>query len=248
MKNYLLLLLISIIVFSCKKEGVNKEVMMENFVKSMKTQPSKVEGSTVVLTKTEKTGNNEITLHFETGLSEDNIQPQMISDAIQDLMVQIIKRNSKNIQLLEKGVNFKVILAGKDGKELYTDVINKSSMTAKKPQAEINEKHNQLNQMLEISNANLPITDSTTGITITKIALGNNNDVIYTAEVPEKMKSIVKIADNRALIKKNMSTDKQFKQMLIDLKNYDISTLKYEYRDKNGTLLQHVEMQEKDFK
>ena len=60
MKNYLLLLLISIIVFSCKKEGVNKEVMMENFVKSMKTQPSKVEGSTVVLTKTEKTGNNEI--------------------------------------------------------------------------------------------------------------------------------------------------------------------------------------------
>ncbi len=250
MKNIVLFLFSMVLLhlFSCKEEGRNKEVMMNNFVKSMKTDSLKTEGSSLVLSNTEKTGDNEITLHFKTDLSADQLQPQLISTAIQDLMIQIIRKRSRNIQLLDKGVNFKVILTGKNGEKLYSDIVNKSSMTTKKPEVTINQKHNQLNQMLEISNGNLPIVDSITGIQIVKIALGNHNDVVYTAEVPEKMKEMVKMSENRNIIKNNMSKDKQFKQMLKDLKNYDISSLKYQYRDKNGKLLQEIEMKEKDFK
>lgn len=245
-KTFIFFLGIALSFTCCKKEN-SKDVLMDNFVKSMKTNASKMDTSAVSLVRTEKTGNNEITLSFNTPLSEDQMQPQLISSAVQDIMIKIIRKDPKNIQLLDKGVNFKVVLTGKNGKKLYSDIINKSSMSAKKPDTSVNIKHSQLNQMLEISNGNLPIVDSATGIKITKIALGNHNDVIYTAEVPKSIENMVKMEENRSIIKSNMAKDKQFKQMLKDLKAYDISSLKYQYRNQNGKLLQEIEMKENDF-
>lgn len=150
--------------------------------------------------------------------------------------------------LLDKGVNFKMKLTGKNGETIAEEIINKSNISAAKPDADFNEKHNHLNQLLEMSNANLPIVDSLTGIKIIKVALGSDNDVIYTAEVPEKMKKLVKTPENKVIIRQNMQQDEQFGKMVSELKNFDINSVKYQYRDKNGKLLQEVEMTERDFR
>ncbi|MGC4129406.1 MAG: hypothetical protein QM564_07555 [Bergeyella sp.] len=250
MKNTILFLAIILLLsaVSCNKKENAKEAMMNDFVKTMKTQSPETQSSSLMLSRTEKTGNNEITLHFITPLSKEHLQPKMINEAVQDMMIRIIKKAPKNMQLLNKGVNFKVILTGKNNEQLHTEIINKSSMTLHKEDIATIKKQNQLNQMLEVSNGNLPVTDSATGITITKIALGNHNDVIYTAEVPDKMKAIVSIPENKSIIKSNMAKDKPLKEMLNELSEYDIRSLKYQYRSKNGKLLQEVEMRKQDFR
>jgi len=243
-----MILSLSFFFLSCKKKETTKDEMMKEFVENYNSQKTKIENSTVVFENSEQTSPNEITLNFSSALSSETIQPQLIKKAITDLMIQIIRKNPKNIHLLNKGVNFKIQLTGKNGKKIATEIVNKSSMTSKKPDFSQNEKHQQLNQLLEVSNSNLPVTDPSSGVKITKVFLGTNNDVIYNAEVPDKMKEIIKTSENQSIIKKNMSKDKAFIKMVKELKAFDIKSVKYQYRDQSGKLLQEVEVTQNDVK
>jgi len=235
-------------IFSCNKKEKAKDDLIREFVSANHSEKTGIQDSVFSLIKTEQSGANEISLTFQSDLSADNLQPKLIKSAVTDLLVKIIKKDPKNMILLDKGVNFKIKLTGKDGKTITEEILNKSNISAAKPDSDLNEKHNHLNQLLEMSNSNLPVVDSLTGIKIVKVALGSNDDVIYTAEVPDKMKELVKTSENKAVIRQNMSKDKQFGKMVSELKNFDINSVKYQYRDKNGKLLQEVEMTEKDFK
>ena len=243
-----ILILSFLFSFSCSKKEKTKADLIQEFVSENRSGKTKIQDSSFSLIKTEKTAANEISLTFQSTFSADDLQPSLVKSAVTDLMVKIIKINPKNMILLDKGVNFKLKLIGKDHKIITEEIINKSNISATKPDYNFNEKHNQLNQMLEMSNSNLPIIDSATGVKIVKVALGSNDDVIYTAEVPEKIKNLVKTTENKAIIRQNMSKDQQFGKMVSELKKYDIHSVKYQYRDKNGKLLQEVEMTEKDFK
>ena len=245
--KYILILSVFLITFSCKKAN-SKDEMIKDFVENYNSQKTKIQNSTMVFQKSEQTGENEITLNFSSQLSSEDVQPTLIKFAISDLMIQLIKKDPKNRQLLNKGVNFKINLTDKNGENITTEIINKSNMTSAKQDFGVNEKHNRLNQILEVSNSNLPIVDSASGIKIVTVSLGSDNDIIYTAEVPEKMQKLIITEENKVFIKKNMAKDQAFKKMVIELKDYDISSVKYQYRDKNGKLLQEMKMTDKDFK
>ena len=233
---------------SCDKKENTRERMIKGFLNQYESGKTNILNSSLQVVKAEQTAPNEITLDVTSELSGDAIQPALIKAAVSDLMVAIIRKNPRHIQLLNKGVNFKVNLTGKNGEKIGTQIINKSSMTAQKPDFSQNEKHAKLNQLLEVSNSNLPVTDSASGVKITKVFVGSENDVIYTAEVPEAMKSIIKMPENKNIIKKNMSKDKEFRKMVMQLKEFDISKVKYQYRDRNGKLLQEVAVTADDFR
>lgn len=232
---------------SCNKNENTRERMMQGFLNQYQSGKTNILNSSLQVTKAVQSGPDEITLEVNSELSGDAIQPVLIKTAVSDLMIAIIRQNPRYLQLLNKGVNFKVNLRGKNGEKIGTQIVNKSSMTTQKPDFTQNEKHARLNQLLEVSNSNLPVKDSASGVMITKVFVGSDNDVIYTAEVPEPMKNIIKLPENKNIIKKNMSKDDNFRKMVLQLKEFDITHVKYQYRDRNGKLLQEVSVSEKDF-
>ena len=112
--KYILILSVFLITFSCKKEN-SKDEMMNDFVENYNSQKTKIQNSTMVFQKSAKTGENEITLNFTSQLSSEDVQPTLVKFAISDLMIQLIKQDPKNRQLLNKGVNFKINLVDKNG-------------------------------------------------------------------------------------------------------------------------------------
>ena len=244
-KYFFTVLILGILLFtiqSCGKKEKNKNELITQFVEKINSNKTKIKDGTIRLENTKQTGETEITLNFKSELSSDAVQSQMIKTAISDMMIQVIRQDKNNILLLNKGVNFKIILTGKNGENLATEIVNKSNMTSKKPDFSVNEKHKRLNQVLEVSNGNLPVTDPSSGVTITKVFVGNNNDVIYYAEIPDQLKSIIKTEQNKKIIRQNMLADKEFMKMVKELKSFDIKTVKYQYRDKQGNLVQEVEI------
>ena len=233
------------LLFSCEK---TKETKIEDFVKTYNTAQKPVKNNTLSLVKSEKSGNNQITLHFTSPLTEQTMEPSIIKASLVDLIGKMLWSNADNKKMLNDGVSFAVIVKGADGNILLKELINKSGMTSTKIDLVETKNRNQLNQMLEFFNNSLPITDSLSGVKITQISLGEKNDVVYTAIVPSKIEEAVKRPESKAFIKRDMSRDKQLKKVLTDLKTFDISSLKYQYRNNNGKLLQEVEMREKDFK
>ena len=239
---------ILLIVFSCKKKENAKDDLMQEFVTNQNQQSKKFQNSTIAFQNSMISGNNEITMRFSSALSLENLEPQLVKSAISDMMIQIIRSQPKNLKLLNQGVNFRIQLFGKDGEKISEEIVNKSSMSAQKPSFSQNEKHQQLNQLLEISNSSLPKVDEASGVTITKVYVGNNRDVIYIAEVPDSLSELIKTEENRNIIKKNMSKDTAFKKMVSQLRHFDIMSVKYRYQSKSGKKLQEIEVAEKDFK
>lgn len=233
---------------SCKKKENAKDDLMKEFVINQNQQSKKFQNSTIAFQNSLISGKNEITMRFSTALSLETLEPQLVKSAISDMMIQIIRSQPKNIKLLNQGVNFRIQLYGKNGEKISEEIVNKSSMTTQKPNFSQNEKHQQLNQLLEISNSSLPKVDEASGVTINKVFVGNDRDVIYNAEVPDSLSELIKTEENRNIIKKNMSKDTAFKKMVSQLRNFDIMSVKYRYRNKDGKLLQEVEITEKDFK
>ena len=238
------LLVIGVLMLSCSK---SKEDKMDDFVTTYNSSKKPIKNNTVTLVKSERTSENQVTLNFSTHLTADNMEPSVIKASLIDLIGKLLWSNAENKKMLNDGVSFAVIVKGADGNILLKEMINKSGMTSTKIDLVETKNRNQLNQMLEFFNNSLPITDSLSGVKITQIALGSKNDVIYTAIVHKKKKKAVQRSESKAFIKRDMARDQQLKKVLTDLKTYDISSLKYQYRDDSGKLLQEVEMKEKDF-
>lgn len=223
------------------------EERMQEFVKTVNS--TNVQNSkTFSLEKSSITGTNEITLEFSSEISQNQMLSSDLSAAVTNLMIEVIRKEPENLKLMDQGVNFKIILRGKDGNIIREELINKQTITSQKPPTSQNKKHLELNQLLEISNANLPKKDPANGVTLTKINIGNEDDVIYTAEVPDAISKMISTPENREIIRKNMVRDTAFKKMVLQLKNFDIATVKYQYRTKSGKLLQEVKVQASDFR
>lgn len=221
--------------------------MMSDFVAAYSEGKSKIKDSTLILKKVSQTSPNEITMDFETPYRE-NLQGSLAKAAVRDLMVKIIRSNRKNIRMLDQGVNFKINLFATDDSRIISEIVNKTSLTKITPETTANESTSQLNQLLEISNNNLPVTDSATGIKIIKVTVGSDHDIIYTAAVPTNFQKSIQMPENQKIIKQNMLQDQSFEKMVKSLKKFDVEAVKYQYKDQNGKLLQEVTVKETDFK
>ncbi len=233
------------LMMSCEK---SKEDKLDDFVTHFNTSTQGVQNSTLKLVKSEKVGSDKVTLHFSTPFNIETAEVSVIKASLVQLIGKMLWSNNDYKKLLNDGASFIVIVKGNDGKEILKEVVNKSGMTSNTIINTPNGKHRELNQMLEVFNAGLPVTDSLSGVKITQISLGDEKDVIYTAVVPQKIEEAVKNPKAKEVIKKDMSKDQQLKKVYLDLKKFDVDLLKYQYRDSNGKLLQEVQMREKDFK
>ncbi len=242
-----LLLVLALAPVSCSKKDV-KEHRMENFVRTMNGPHELIENESVQFVNAQKTGTDNITLNFKTRLPEEQLQSDLLRSSVFDLAAKIISRNKKNMLLVKRGVRFNVRLMNEKGKLIGADVLSRNGFSSGNTAPSHEEKHAQVNQMLEVFSGKLPVTDSVSGVRITRIELGSNNNIVYTNEVPDKIRDAIARPESKELIRKNMLADPKLKDMLKNFRNLDIFSLKYQYRDRKGKLLQEVEVREKDFK
>ena len=243
--NYIIILFLSVVLISCEK---TKEEKLDDFVTHFNTSSQKVQNKTLKLMKSEKVSSDKVILHFSTPLSSETAEVSVIKASLIQLIGKMLWSNPNYKKLLNDGASFIVIVKGNDGKEILKEIVNKSGMTSNTIEEGVNAKHRELNRMLEVFNAGLPVVDSVSGVKITQIALGKDKDVIYTAVVPHKIEDAVKNPKAQSIIKSDMAKDQQLKKVYLDLKKFDVDVLKYQYRNDEGKLLQEVQMKEKDFK
>ena len=139
-------------------------------------------------------------------------------------------------------------MTNEKGKLIGADVLSRNGFSSGNTKPTREEKHAQVNQMLEVFSGKLPVVDSATGVKITRIELGADNTVIYTNEVPDNIKANIARPEAKALIRKNMLADPKLKELLKNFSNMEVYSLRYQYRDRNGKLLQNVAVRENDFK
>lgn len=235
----------SIVFVSCKDE---KEASVSNVAKTIQSDTKAYQANGLKLIKSERTGDQEISLLFSYHLDERLSEISVIKSALLQMVGKMIWTNPENKKLFNEGLNFRIMVQDQEGKFIAEEVINKSNMNSPQSTEVVNPKHNELQKMLEVYNGNLPITDSVSGVKITMISLGKKQDVVYTAVVPNKLKDVVKRSESKEIIKTDMSKNAQLKKVLEELQYFDINSLKYQYRDHSGKLLQEVEMHPQDFK
>lgn len=236
---------LSLVLVSCKKE---EETNVNKVLKNIQAESKSYQANGLKLMKSERTGDQEISLLFSYDVDERLSEISVIKSALIGMVGKMIWSNAENKKLFNEGINFRILVQDQNEKIVAEELMNKSNMNGLKPGEIINPKHNELQKMLEVYNGNLPITDSVSGVKITMISLGKNSDVVYTAVVPNKLKDVVKRNESKNIIKSDMSKDQQLKKVLNELLYFDIKSLKYQYRDNAGKLLQEIEMHPKDFK
>ncbi|WP_120488796.1 hypothetical protein [Bergeyella cardium] len=242
--NFLVFLFLSGLLFiSCQSD---KKSEVDITISIMNATAKKLNDPTLSLQEVKRVGENEILMRFQSKINADKANSDVMRESLLSLVGKIIWSDKQNIKMLNDGINFKVEVKDDSGKVIISELINKANIQNERTNP-TTQKHNEVKQMLEVFNNNLPIVDSASGVKITQISVGVQNDLIYTAIVPHSIKQAVKRPEAKSIIKEDMSKNSALKKILTDMKPYDISTLKYQYRDENGALLQEVEMTERDF-
>ena len=103
------------------------------------------------------------------------------------------------------GVSFNIqVRDAKTKNIIITEVVNKTSIN-NNIIINTSEKHAKLQRMLEIFNNKLPLRDTVSGVVITKIYLGDKNNLVYDAVVPKNLQDAIQRPNANELIKEDMS-------------------------------------------
>jgi len=251
MKNifkFLLSLTLILSLHSCEKPLSTK---ISEFVSLYNSSTKQVANPVLEDTSAEKTGDKEITIRLYVSIAKDDPQLEMIKVPLaQSIAVALNSEKSIN-ELVEDGVNFKIKVIDKDGQLQYTEIYDKSkfqSLGKIDLNPETGTSTEDLNKILDIYNKNLPQEDPSTGIKITKIEAGNNHDIIYSAEVPDELKEVLKLNNAKTLMKDEMLRQPQIQNIFSSVSELGIDKLRYLYKDKNGNTVSEIVLSKEDIK
>lgn len=243
------LVLMGFLVFSCKK---NQQIESINNIKKLsqniKEYAEGEEKSTLELAIVKKISDKEILVVFDNKIENSEQNINLIRQTLLHLVGKIIWSSEENKKMFNDGVSFNIQVRDSKTKNIIiTEVVNKTSIN-NNIIINTSEKHAKLQRMLEIFNNKLPLRDTVSGVVITKIYLGDKNNLVYDAVVPKNLQDAIQRPNANELIKEDMSKNQGLKNILADVKKYDVQSLEYKYQNENGKILQVVEVMEKDFK
>lgn len=107
---------------------------------------------------------------------------------------------------------------------------------------------NQLKDLLRILNKDLPIVDKNTGIKITRIDVNKQNELVYSAIVPESMDEALKSESAKEVMKEEILRSGNLNSVLNNIQQYNISVIKYIYNDSKGKQIVELKFSAEDYK
>lgn len=240
MKKLLFVLMASMLLMACQ----TKKDKVQDFVDMYNRSSNMIANYKIKSTKATAVSDNQVDISVETDYQKGDMESDLVTNALPDLIGQAIKSEKLGQELFDSGVKFNIKVTGKDSqvildkaidnKNLAKDVDFKSIAKGEKPD------NQQLNSILESFNKSLPVTDPSTGTKITSIKADSENNLVYTCEVPDSFKTALEMPGTEKAMKEAMLQSGQIRQVFSQISVLGINHIKYLYTDKEGKVLKEI--------
>ncbi|MCU7615888.1 hypothetical protein NZ698_01650 [Chryseobacterium sp. PBS4-4] len=248
MKKLFTILFASLMLMACQ----TKEDKVQDFVKMYNNSSSMMINQMIKSTKASSTNADQVNIDVNTNYESDNIESELVSKSLPDLIAQAIKSEKIGKELFESGVKFNLKVYSADSKVIVDKTIDKNNLNKSvdfKSIAE-GEKPNtdQLNQILETFNKNLPMIDQATGTKIVRIKADQDKNLIYTNEVPDSYIKMLNVEGAEKAMKDEMVKMPQIRQIFQQTAVLGVNNIKYIYTDSKGKVIKEIVITENDVK
>lgn len=250
MKNILIACFTAILLTACQ----TKSDKIRDFVDMYNRSSSMMTSYMIKSTKAIDSGHDEITIEVNTSSQAgDEMESALIKSSLPELIGQAIKSEPEGQELLNSGVKFNIKIYGVGAHLIADEVIDNKSLkgdAAKelKSISQGNAGASQLNTVLEVFNKNLPSEDKSTGIKIMSIKADEENNIVYTAQVPDDLKEMLKTEGSEQILKDEMLRSPQVQQIFTKTDALGVKNLKYRYTDAKGTTIKEITITKEDLK
>lgn len=249
MKNFLLVFVTAFLLVACK----TKNDKVQDFVKMYNRSSDMMHSPMIRSTKATSSNAEEVNIEVNTSYQSNDMESSLVSSALPDLIGQAIKSDPLGKELFESGVKFNLKVYGSDARVIVDKTIDQKNLD--KSSVDFNaiakgDKPNstELNQILEVFNKNLPMEDKATGTKIISIKADENNNIVYTNEVPESFKTMLQQDGAEQMLKDEMLRSPQIQQIFARTSVLGVNNLKYIYTDTKGNVIKEVTISKNDVK
>ncbi|MDF2551375.1 MAG: hypothetical protein K0R77_650 [Chryseobacterium sp.] len=229
-----------------------KEDKVQDFVKMYNNSSSMMINQMIRSTKASSTNADQVNIDVNTNYQSSDLESELVSKSLPELIAQAIKSEKSGKELFESGVKFNLKVYSADSKLIIDKMIDKNNVNQSVDFKSIAEgdkpNSNELNQILEAFNKNLPMVDQTTGTKIMSIKADENNNLIYTNEVPDSYIPMLNAEGADKLMKDEMIKTPQIQQIFKQTAVLGVNNLKYVYTDSKGKVIKEIVITESDLK
>lgn len=250
MRKLSIILFSALLLSSCETK-IDK---IDNFVSNYNASSSMKNSYMIKSTKAVASGENEITININTfNDSENKEETRLIKSSIPEIMGQAIRSEREGKELLEKDVKFIIKIYGIGGRVIANEIIDKNSSIGKaskniKSLPKENKQISALDTVLEVYNKNLPFEDKSSGTKIMSIKADEENNIVYTVEVPESFKVLLTIDDSEKVIKDAIANSPRFKQIFTKTEALGVNNIIFNYIDAKGNSVKEITISKTDIK
>ncbi|WP_300347639.1 hypothetical protein [Chryseobacterium sp.] len=248
MKKLFTIIFASLMLMACQ----TKEDKVQDFVKMYNNSSSMMINQMIRSTKASSTNADQVNIDVNTNYQSSDLESELVSKSLPELIAQAIKSEKSGKELFESGVKFNLKVYSADSKLIIDKMIDKNNVNQSVDFKSIAEgdkpNSNELNQILEAFNKNLPMVDQTTGTKIMSIKADENNNLIYTNEVPDSYIPMLNAEGADKLMKDEMIKTPQIQQIFKQTAVLGVNNLKYVYTDSKGKVIKEIVITESDLK
>lgn len=229
-----------------------KEDKVQDFVKMYNNSSSMMVNQMIKSTKASAANSDQVNIDVNTNYQSDNLESELVGKSLPDIIAQAIKSEKIGKELFESGVKFNLKVYSADSKIIVDKTIDKNNLTqsvdykaiaqGEKPDSD------QLNQLLQTFNKNLPIVDQTTGTKIVSITADKDKNLIYTNEVPDSYVKMLNVEGADKVMKAEMIKMPQIQQIFKQTAILGVNNIKYIYKDTQGKVIKEIVITESDLK
>jgi len=248
MKKLFTIIFASLMLMSCQ----TKEDKVQDFVKMYNNSSSMMVNQMIKSTKASAANSDQVNIDVNTNYQSDNLESELVGKSLPDIIAQAIKSEKIGKELFESGVKFNLKVYSADSKIIVDKTIDKNNLTqsvdykaiaqGEKPDSD------QLNQLLQTFNKNLPIVDQTTGTKIVSITADKDKNLIYTNEVPDSYVKMLNVEGADKVMKAEMIKMPQIQQIFKQTAILGVNNIKYIYKDTQGKVIKEIVITESDLK
>ena len=229
-----------------------KEDKVQDFVKMYNNSSSMMVNQMIKSTKASAANSDQVNIDVNTNYQSDNLESELVGKSLPEIIAQAIKSEKIGKELFESGVKFNLKVYSSDSKIIVDKTIDKNNLTQSVDYKAITQGEkpdsDQLNQLLQTFNKNLPIVDQTTGTKIVSITADKDKNLIYTNEVPDSYAKMLNVEGADKVMKAEMIKMPQIQQIFKQTAILGVNNIKYIYKDTQGKVIKEIVITESDLK
>jgi hypothetical protein len=256
-KNFIkisFIIVFQLFLVSCK----NTPQKIQEYVIAYNNSASSLTTDLITATSAEAFLNEKkIEIKIETTLEQNKNNRMIYSQTMPAIFAEMIKKEKSSMELIDEGVKFKMFFLAQDYTVITELEVDKAMLDELLKKNKINPTENigpsksslnsELQEVIALMNVNMPIKNED-GTKVLKIEINKENELVYQIETPDDFAKLLKKEGAAEIVKEGILRDGGLQNIFKAVKNYGISTIKYEYQDTNGKVINTILLTDKDLK